>query len=90
MLIGRHRNLHFGINMDQAPVYFAMNAKQTLEVIGGKTIHVRTSTNDNKRATVAVTITANGMVLPSMVIFKGKPNGRIAKTEFATYPAPHR
>jgi hypothetical protein len=25
-----------------------------------------------------------------MVIFKGKPNGRIAKTEFATYPAPHR
>jgi hypothetical protein len=25
-----------------------------------------------------------------MVIFKGKPNGRIAKTEFAPYPAPHR
>jgi hypothetical protein len=25
-----------------------------------------------------------------MVIFKGKANGRIVKTEFATYPAPHR
>jgi hypothetical protein len=24
-----------------------------------------------------------------MVIFKGKPNGRIAKMEFARYPAPH-
>jgi hypothetical protein len=39
---------------------------------------------------VAVRITVDGMVLPSMVIFKGKPNGHIAKMEFATYPAPHR
>ncbi len=38
-----------------------------------------------------MTITADGTVLPSMVIFKGKPNGRIAKTEFTMYPAPqHR
>jgi hypothetical protein len=35
-------------------------------------------------------ITADGTVLPSMVIFKGKTNGPIAKTEFGTYPAPHR
>jgi hypothetical protein len=89
-LIGRHCDLRFVINMDQTLVYFAMNTKQTLKVIGKKTIHVRTSTNDNKRATVAVTITANGTVLPSMVIFKGKPNGRITKMEFATYPVPHR
>ncbi len=88
-LIGSHCDLHFIINMDQTPVYFAMNAKKTLEVVGTKTIHVRTSTNDTKRATVVVTITANGTVLPSMVIFKGKPNGRIANMEFATYPAPH-
>jgi hypothetical protein len=31
-LISRHRDLRFVINMDQTPVYFAMNAKQTLEV----------------------------------------------------------
>ncbi len=37
-----------------------------------------------------MTITADGTVLPLMVIFKGKANGRIAKTEFGTYPAPHR
>ncbi len=35
-LIGRHRDLRFVINMDQTPVYFVMNAKQTLEVIGKK------------------------------------------------------
>jgi hypothetical protein len=68
-LIGRHCDLRFIINMDQTPVYFVMNAEQTLEVIGEKTIHVRTSTNDNKRVIVAVTITANGTVLPLMVIF---------------------
>jgi hypothetical protein len=67
-LIGPHHDLRFIINMDQTPVYFAMNAKKT---------------------TVAVTITADGMVLPLMVIFKGEPNGRIAKKEFARYPAPH-
>ena len=87
---GPHRDRRFIINMDQTPVYFTMNAKRTLEVIGVKTVHIRTSTNDTKRATVAVTITGSGAVLPSMVIFKGKPNGRIAKTEFANYPTTHR
>ncbi len=80
-LVGPHRDRRFIINMDQTPVYFAMNAKRTLELVGTKTIHVRTSTHDTKRATVAVTITADGTVLPLMVVFKSKPNGRIAKTE---------
>ncbi len=88
-LIGRHSDLRFIINMDQTPVYFAMNAKKTLEVVGKKMFHVRTSTNNTKWVTVAVTITADGTVLPLMVIFKGKANERIAKTKFATYPAPH-
>jgi hypothetical protein len=87
---GPHRNRHFIINMDQTPVYFTMNAKRMLEVIGVKTVHIRTSTNDTKRVTVAVTITGSSAVLPSMVIFEGKPNGRIAKTEFASYPTTHR
>ena len=87
---GSHRDRRFIINMDQTPVYFTMNAKRTLEVIGVKTVHIRTSTNDTKRVTVAVTITGSSAVLPSMVIFKGKPNGRIAKTEFANYPTTHR
>jgi hypothetical protein len=46
---GPHRDRRFIINMDQTPVYFTMNAKQTLEVIGVKTVHIRTSTNDTKR-----------------------------------------
>jgi hypothetical protein len=89
-IIGPHRDRHFIINMDQTLVHFAMSAKQTLELVGKQTVHVHMSMNDNKRVTVAVTITADCRVLPSMVIFKGKAHSRIAKTEFATYPAPRR
>ena len=68
-----------------------MNAKQTFEVIGKKTVHICTSMNDTKRVTMAVTITTDGTLLPSMLIFKGKPNGRIVRTEFPSgnYPATH-
>jgi hypothetical protein len=74
IVVGPHRDQHFILNMDQTPVYFSMNAKRTLEVVGVKTVHVRTSTHDTKHAIVVVTITAAGLVLPSMVIFKGKSN----------------
>ena len=66
-----------------------MNAKHTLEIIGTKTIHIRMSTNDTKRATVVVTIAGDGTVLPLVVVFKWKANGRIAKKEFATFPTSH-
>ena len=78
LMEGPHRDRRFVLNMDQTPVYFSMCPK--------KTVHIRSSTSDTKRATVAVTIAADGTVLPAVVIFKGKPNGRIKKTEFATYP----
>jgi hypothetical protein len=41
------------------------------------------SMNDTRQPTMAVTIA----LLPSTIIFKGKHDGRIAQTEFATYPA---
>ena len=85
ILEGPHRDRRFILNMDQTPVFFCMTRKKTLEVIGVKTVHIRTSTNDTKRATVAVTIAADGTVLPSTIVFKGKPDGRIARSEFATY-----
>ncbi len=42
--------------------YFSMNPSTTLAEIGTKTVHIRSSTNDTKRATVAVTIAADGTV----------------------------
>jgi hypothetical protein len=71
--------------MDQTPIPFTFNAKKTLELVGKRTVHIRKSTNDTKRVTCALTVTASGKVLPPMLIFKGSPNGRIMQ-EFPTFP----
>jgi hypothetical protein len=89
LLFGPHCNQHFILNMDQTPVYFLMSTKRTLEVVGKRTIHTRTLTNDTRQATMAVTIASDGTVLLLMIIFKGKHNGRIARSEFTMYPAGH-
>jgi hypothetical protein len=73
----------FILNMDQTPVPFTFNSKMTLEVLGRRTVHVRKSTNDTKRATYAMTVTASGKALVTpLLVFKGKPGGRIEMREF--------
>ena len=72
--------------MDQTPVPFSYDPKSTLELIGRRTVHVRKSTSDTKRATLALTVTASGKSLIPLIVFKGKPNGRIVTREFPTYP----
>ena len=44
-----------------------------------------------KRVIVAVTICADGTLLPLVLMFKGQPNGRIVKKEFCSgvYPPNH-
>ena len=74
------------LNMDQTPIPFSYHSKKTLHSKGSKTIHVRASTSDTKRVTLAATVTGSGKMLPPMLIFKGATNGRIAKREFGTYP----
>jgi hypothetical protein len=37
IILSINRNRRYVLNMDQMPVYFLMNAKRTLELIGGKT-----------------------------------------------------
>ncbi len=61
--------------MDHTPVYFLMHPKNTLDIKEKKTMHVWSSTDDTKGATVAVTITELGDKLPFTGIFKGTENG---------------
>jgi len=82
----KNRHQDFIINMDQTPVPFTFNEKRTLELVGKRTINVRKSTNDTKRVTYAATITASGKTLTPYLVFKGRPDGRIVKKEFKTYP----
>jgi hypothetical protein len=65
--------------MDQMPLYFSYHSLKNLEKCGTKTIHVCKMSSGTKRATGAFTITAAGNFLIPMIIFKGKPGGRIEK-----------
>ena len=81
-----NRSEDYIINMDQTPVPFTFHSTKTLELVGTRTVNIRKSTNDTKRVTCALTVTASGRVLTPFLIFKGVPGGRIAKREFSTYP----
>jgi hypothetical protein len=82
-----NRNRADILNMDQTPIQFSFHSQTTLDTRGKKTIHVRASTTDTKRITLAATVTGDGRMLTPFMIFKGTPNGRIANREFGTYPA---
>jgi hypothetical protein len=56
-----------------------------LEILGKKTIVIRTSTNDTRRATVALTITAAGDQLVPMIVYKGTENSTIKKQELPNH-----
>ncbi len=77
IVTGPHCDRRFILNMDQTPVYYSMSKKRTLV------------TNDTKRATITVTIAADGTLLPSTMIFKGKRDGQIAKSELKTLSTIH-
>ena len=68
-----YRHPDFIMNMDETPVYFSMHPTKSVEKIGTKTVNIRIAKNAGQRATVAVGITASGIQLKSLIIFKGKP-----------------
>ncbi len=74
------------LNMDQTPIPFTFHANRTWSKKGMRTIYSRASTSDTKRAMLAATVTMSGNLLPPFLIFKGEPNGRIAKKELPTFP----
>lgn len=59
-------------NMDETPVWFDMAGELTVEEVGKRTIHVRTTGNDKNRFTVALTCFADGQKHQPTIIFKGK------------------
>ncbi len=82
-----NRDPAFTLNMDQTPMWYTMTLKGTIERQGAHTVNIRTATGDRRHVAVAITITVSGHQLPSMIILKRKPNGRIAKKEVQTLPA---
>ena len=67
-----NRDANFIFNMDQTLVQMAMDWKVTIDKVGARTVNLRTSASETKRVTVAVTLTASGRRVKSMVVFKGE------------------
>jgi hypothetical protein len=64
--------LKYFINMDQTAVYFEMKTTTTVHEVGAKTVSVRKSGSNSKRATIVLAVAADGTKLPPFVVFKGK------------------
>jgi hypothetical protein len=63
--------LKYFINMDQTAVYFEMKSSTTVHQKGERTVSVRDSASNSKRATVVLAVAADGTKLPPFVVFKG-------------------
>ena len=86
ILSGPNRHRDFIINMDETAVVFDMSPEYTYDKKGSKTITIRTTGGEKKRATVSITITASGKVLKPHIIYKGKPEGLISESELPRHP----
>lgn len=60
------------VNMDETPMYFDMASPKTVSQRGTKTISIRSTGAEKRRLTVVLAASADGQMLPAMVIFKGK------------------
>ena len=59
-------------NMDETPVYFDLVPSKTIDMVGTKSCIIRSTEAEKRHIMVVLTITADGSILPPMVIFKGK------------------
>jgi hypothetical protein len=84
--MGPTRNPRFVLNMDQTNSKFGNSPGQTIDQRGTRTINMCTGTDDSKRCTDALTVTASGEMITTMVIYKGTRYGRIATRELRDHP----
>ena len=84
--MGPTRNPRFILNMDQTNSKFGNSPGHTTNQRGACTINMRTGTNDSKRCTVALTVSASGEILTPIVVYKGARNSHIADREILNHP----
>ena len=67
------------VNIDETNINFDIESGLTLATKGDKTVSLKT-TGTSMRCTVLLGVTLNGEKLSPLVVFKGQPNRRIART----------
>lgn len=73
-----HKDLDCIVNMDETNVNFDQPPATTLSLRGEQTISIKT-TGSSCRATAMLAVTMGGEKLKPLLVFKGTPNGRVAK-----------
>jgi hypothetical protein len=84
--VGPNRDPRFILNMHQTNSKFGNLLSHTINQCGACTINMHTGTDDSKRCTVALTVSAFGKMLTPMVIYKGTRHGRIATRVIRDHP----
>ena len=62
-------------NVDETAIYYENIYNTAIERIGGKNVSVRTFGKDKLRISAVLSILANGLKLPPLLIFRGKTGG---------------
>ena len=60
------------INVDETPLYFNMPRSRTVSRKGVREVRIRSTGAEKRRLTVILACTAPGIILPPMIIFKGR------------------
>ena len=81
----QNHNPKFIIDMDQNPIFIPSHSKKILEWKGIKSVNTCTSTDNTKRATLAVPVCADGKKLLLILIFKGTRKCQIVNKEIQIF-----
>ncbi len=58
--------------MDETAVWMDMPGTATVDVVGTKSVPLKTTGHEKQRVTVSLSALADGRKLPPMIVFKGK------------------
>ena len=72
-------NLQRILNVDETPIYMDMTYNKTIEKKGAKNIEIITTGGEKIRISAILSISGDGKKLPPVLIFKAKPEGKLAK-----------
>ena len=72
-------NNYMIVNMDETALFLNMSPKKTINEKGDNTIMIKTLGQEKQRISILLSVSAEGDKLAALVVFKGKPNGKICK-----------
>lgn len=67
-------NINRIINVDETPVFLELIPDKTYNLKGAKEVIIDTKGTEKKHVTVILSVTGGGVILPPVIVFKGKPN----------------